>query len=133
LQIADVIASVAAWVFRQRYRGKVDSDSDRWLTHLSKHFLDDNIWPDFSLADITSREGFVNAAVLQHLLDCSEKGEDIFKGIRETIRFAFLAYPQFMREEGLRPITARKTSIPKSRKRGSRNKCQIPKMGIPET
>ena len=107
IQIADVIAAVTAKVFSNKYRGIKHPDDKQWIK-LIRHHIHDSIWPDLSEADLTQTKCFVNAVILNHLIDRSVAGKSLSRGIRQAAMGAHLAHAHFSREtEHLRTAKAR--------------------------
>lgn len=95
VQIADVMASAVARAFQNRWRNQLDSTERKWLKLAHESFLDDNIWPNLSDADLRRRQPFVNTLLLIELTErCLEK-KDLFEGIPEFIAAAYEIYPEY--------------------------------------
>lgn len=101
LQIADVLASATAFVWRSAYRGATD-EVQAWQRMLQGHFGDENIWPDLSYADLSTPECFANTMVLHELIERSVKREDLYEGLPEVFLAAKTLHPRFLAETGLK-------------------------------
>jgi hypothetical protein len=88
VQIADVLAAIVAWTLRE----KKSEQSRRWFKALSPCFSEASIIPDEAHLDLTKREPFINAVVLQELVDRSVRREDLCRGMPEFIVTANAAY-----------------------------------------
>jgi hypothetical protein len=88
VQIADVLAATVAWTLRE----KKSKESRRWFKALSPCFSEACIIPDESHLDLTKREPFINAVVLQELVERSARREDLCGGMPEFIVTANAAY-----------------------------------------
>jgi hypothetical protein len=98
LQIADVLASVTAHVWKNAYRGTLTAEGKEWQAQLLKHMDDDSIWPDFSFADLSAPGCFANTILLQELISRSIEGQDLFDGLPQVFRAAYKLHPKFLAE-----------------------------------
>lgn len=98
LQIADVMASATAYVWKSAYRGTLTDELRQWQGMLMEHFGDDNIWPDLSYADLSNPKCFANTMILHELIDRSVKKEDLYDGLPDIFRAAFESHPEFVKE-----------------------------------
>lgn len=109
LQIADVLASVTANVWRNAYRGTQTTEGKVWQVQLLEHMDDDSIWPDFSHADLSTPGCFANTIMLQELISRSIAGQDLFDGLPQVFRAAYKLHPRFLAENAtLASSTARR-------------------------
>lgn len=88
VQIADVLAATVAWTLRE----KKSKQSRRWFKDLASCFHETSIIPDESHVDLTKREPFINAVVLQELVERSARREDLCRGMPEFVATANAAY-----------------------------------------
>ncbi len=88
VQIADVLAATVAWTLRE----KKSKQSRRWFKELAPCFHETSIIPDESHVDLAKREPFINAVVLQELVQRSARREDLCRGMPEFIVTASAAY-----------------------------------------
>ena len=91
IQIADVLAAAVAWTLRE----KKSREARRWFKALSPCFSETSIIPDESHVDLTKREPFINAVVLQELVERSARGENLCRGMPEFIVTANAAYSAY--------------------------------------
>ncbi|MDB4912590.1 MAG: hypothetical protein JWM95_234 [Gemmatimonadetes bacterium] len=89
IQVADVVAAAAAHAFRNMDA----SHSREWLRLLGGNLQ--AIIPDVRLINLSTREGAINAVVLKELVDRSVKHVDLFEGMGEFIRTAYLEFPSY--------------------------------------
>jgi hypothetical protein len=100
IQIADVFASSIARAWQRNFRTKADSTEKNWLAMTLDCHIDDCVWPDLDLVDLTSRSGFVNTLVLFELAERSVKKEDFFLGMPEFIAAAHAGFHEYRRRLG---------------------------------
>lgn len=102
VQIADVIAATASFVFQNRR----DSQACEWFPYIHKSYVN-GILPDLDYADPNSEDGFVGAMILYELVGRSLRKESLFAGMPEYILAARRSFPayarQSMRERSLVP------------------------------
>jgi hypothetical protein len=101
IQIADVLASTAAWSLKERE----SEDARKWLDILAQCGCAGSVVPDTMHVDLTQREPFINALVLQELVNRSLKRENLCRGMPEFIATAYAAYevypPQMAEDDGV--------------------------------
>lgn len=108
LQIADVLASATAYVWRSAYRGSRTDETRKWGELLKGHFGDDNIWPDLSYADLATPKCFANTLILHELIERSIKKEDLYPGLPYLFRAAIHLHPEFVKEKEIQPRKKRR-------------------------
>jgi hypothetical protein len=97
IQIADVLAATVAWSLRQ----KKSRDARRWFKALAPSYCDTCILPHESHIDLSKREPFINAVVLQELVERSVRREDLCRGMAEFIVTANAAYNAYRADKGI--------------------------------
>lgn len=86
LQIADVLAGIAAHLFREDLEGS--SEMDIFRKSMADHCLSNCMLPDFAYVDPTLREPAVNAAVLYRLSEKAEAARNLLEGLERDYLFA---------------------------------------------
>lgn len=93
IQIADVIASLIAYSLKSESRELIQRCLNLDIIHPQ------SIFPDPDEADISKKQAFVNAFILETLIDRTLKGESLFEGIPDIILYAS---KQFDKTRGLK-------------------------------
>ena len=97
IQIADVFASSIAYSLKY--------EEDRFARECQELYGDvmhpNNIFPELHYADLSERDAFVNALVLEELVDRTLKGKELFEQIPEFIFLAAKAHQQWLLEQQL--------------------------------
>jgi hypothetical protein len=118
LQIADVLASVTAHVWRNTYRGIQTAEGRKWQVDILKHMDDDSIWPDFDHADLSTPGCFANTILLQELISRSIAGQDLFEGLPQVFRGAYRLHSRFLAENAAL-ISSRASRSQRAKRRGN--------------
>ncbi len=108
LQIADVLASATAQVWKAAYRHNLTDELCQWQEMLKEHFSDDNIWPDLSFTDLSNAKCFANTMILHELIERSVKKEELYEGLPDIFRAALKLHPKFVKEAMIEPRTKRR-------------------------
>jgi Protein of unknown function (DUF3800) len=87
VQLADVVASAAAWGCSQAIRDKVGDQERKWLSLLLPG-TKQVIWPDMSRFSARSNEGSMGKFLLTELGHCSIAKEDLYDGLPDALRTA---------------------------------------------
>jgi hypothetical protein len=87
IQLADVVASTAAYGYSQAIRGKIGEQERKWLALLLTG-TDQTVWPDASRFSSRSSEGFAGKFVLTELVRRSIEKQDLYDGLPEALRAA---------------------------------------------
>jgi hypothetical protein len=86
IQIADVLARGFAWAVENPQ----GAEEKIWIEAGTEVFS--GVYPDWSKIDLNNREPFVNALILEELIERSIKGKSLFDGMSDFIFFANEAY-----------------------------------------
>jgi hypothetical protein len=97
IQIADVVAATLAWTMRN----SATKEARRWYEALRACICEDSILPDEAHLDLTQQEPFVNALILNELVDRSLKKQNLCRGMAEFIAAAHRVYEDY--KSGLHP------------------------------
>jgi hypothetical protein len=87
IQLADVVASTAAYGYSQAIRGDIGDQERKWLALLLTG-TDQTVWPDASRFSSRSSEGFAGKFVLTELVRRSIEKQDLYDGLPEALRTA---------------------------------------------
>lgn len=91
IQIADVFASSLAYALKDTN----EAFSQQCLEILDKSIHPQSVYPQLEYADLETPQGFINAVILQELVDRSIHGKDLFEGMAEYIQQLFISYPEW--------------------------------------
>ena len=93
VQIADVVSSSLAYA----YKNPDEEHSREWI-HILANVPNNQIFPDTDYIDLSKEKAFVNAMVLEELMNRTIKGQNLFEGMEEYIGFVKANFPKYVEE-----------------------------------